>query len=91
MGPYDNSASCYVLSEEVMNAIWLVNSNTDSLIIIRRAGDGFDSYGGVEEDETLFELNDEELNDEDAMEARGYTSIYQPFRRFCTTAGYYYA
>tara|TARA_B100000749_G_scaffold266208_1_gene242028 strand:+ start:1447 stop:1728 length:282 start_codon:yes stop_codon:yes gene_type:complete len=93
MGPhYDNNTGRYIKYEEVFNAHWLVDNETDALYLLPRDGDGFDTYGMDEEvEERLNTFSDEQLADYDFMEEQGFTVIPDHQRRFDEATGYFVA
>ena len=91
-GPYCNSTEQYIESQDVMDAHWLVDDETNALYIVARDGDEFEGYG--DDDETLsalFSLTDAQLSDDAFMEEKGFSLVYPPLRRFSTEIGHYAA
>lgn len=78
-----------VFSPAVMDAIWLINDETDALTIIPLECHDFEICGTDADEIILSPLSTTVLLDEDEMSNRGYTLAYPWQRRYCSETGYF--
>lgn len=86
-GFYDNDSEEFAYLEEIIKGHWLQHIDSEEYMVVGREEHGFESYGTSRDEELLFNLTDDILEDDDAMRTHGWRVLPSEGRLFCRVLG----